>query len=226
MHQVQADGNQVKKLGKLEAEVEALDQAADEIRIMSGGFDAEAAGVWRSALDRLVSSLEPVLQYFAEFGFHIMTFKKEHPVFTGSQLREAIDEPMGVLATNYRSQKTETMQRGRRHPGSWSRWNNSSGSAMAAYQTDDMCFEFRESGKCSRGDKCLAKHEGGTGNACKNNEYLKTGVCSEFKQCKNVHIWDTKKFGTKEAFLEKQQNKMLKAAVGHYPAMFRANHIY
>ena len=56
------------------------------------------------------------------------------------------------------------------------------------------------------------KHEGRTGNACTNSEYLKTGVCSEFKQ-------DTKKFGTKEAFLEKQRNKMLKAAVGHYPAM-------
>ena len=48
---------------------------------------------------------------------------------------------------------------------------------------------------------------------------MKTGVCSEFKQRRNVHIWDTKKFGTKEAFLEKQQNKMLKVAVGHYPAM-------
>ena len=90
---------------------------------------------------------------------------------------------------------------------------------MAAYQTDDMCFEFRESGKCSRGDKCFAKHEGRTGNACTNSEYLKTGVCSDFKQCKSVHIWDTKKFGTKEAFLEKQQNKTIKAAIQHSPAM-------
>ena len=90
---------------------------------------------------------------------------------------------------------------------------------MAAYQIGDVRFEFRESGKYSRGDKCFAKHEGRTGNACNNSEYSKAGVCSEFKQCKNVHIWDTKKFGTKEAFLEKQQSKMLKAAVGRYPAM-------
>jgi hypothetical protein len=89
----------VKKPGRLEVEVEALDQAADEIRIMTGGFDAEAAGVWRSALDRLISSLESSTEYFAEFGFHVMTFKKEHPIFTGNQLREAIDEPMGVPAT-------------------------------------------------------------------------------------------------------------------------------
>ena len=48
----------VKQPEKLEDEVEALDQAADEIRVMSGGLDAEAAGVWRSALDRLISGLE------------------------------------------------------------------------------------------------------------------------------------------------------------------------
>ena len=96
----------VKQPGKLEAEVEALDQAADEIRIMSGDFD-EAAGVWRSALDRLISSLESAPEYFAEFGFHVMTFKKDHPTFSGIQLREAIEEPMVILATNYRTQETE-----------------------------------------------------------------------------------------------------------------------
>ena len=102
----------VKQPGKLEAEVEALDQAADEIRIMSGDFDA-AAGVWRSALDRLVSSLESAPEYsFAEFGFHVMTFKKDHPTFSGIQLREAIEEPMAILATNYRTQETEAKPRG------------------------------------------------------------------------------------------------------------------
>ena len=97
----------VEQPGELEDEVEALDQAADEIRIMSGGFDAEAAGVWRSALDRLISSLESTPEYFAEFGFHVMTFKKDHPTFSGNQLREAIEEPMGILATNYRTRETD-----------------------------------------------------------------------------------------------------------------------
>ena len=46
-----------------------------------------------------------------------------------------------------------------------------------------------------------------------------SAMCSDFKQCKGVRIWDTKKFGTKAAFLEKQQNKMPKAATGHDPAM-------
>ena len=97
----------VKQPEKLEDEVEALDQAADEIRVMSGGLDAEAAGVWRSALDRLISGLESAPEYFAEFGFHVMTFKKDHPTFSGIQLREAIEEPMAILATNYRMREAE-----------------------------------------------------------------------------------------------------------------------
>ena len=97
----------VKQPEKLEDEVEALDQAADEIRVMSGGLDAEAAGVWRSALDRLISGLESAPEYFAEFGFHVMTFKKDHPTFSGIQLREAIEEPMSILATNYRMREAE-----------------------------------------------------------------------------------------------------------------------
>ena len=98
----------VKQPEKLEDEVEALDQAAYEIRVMSGGLDAEAAGVWRSALDRLISGLESAPEYFAEFGFHVMTFKKDHPTFSGIQLREAIEEPMSILATNYRMREAES----------------------------------------------------------------------------------------------------------------------
>ena len=36
-----------------------------------------------------------------------MTFKKDHPTDSGIQLREAIEEPMVILATNYRTQETE-----------------------------------------------------------------------------------------------------------------------
>ena len=79
----------VKQPEKLEAEVEALDQAADEIRIMSRGLDAKTAGVWTSALDKLISGLVSAPEYFAEFGFHVMTFKMDHPTFSGIQLREA-----------------------------------------------------------------------------------------------------------------------------------------
>ena len=32
---------------------------------------------------------------------------KDHPTFSGTQLREALEEPMGILATNYRKQETE-----------------------------------------------------------------------------------------------------------------------
>ena len=36
-----------------------------------------------------------------------MTFKKDHPTFSGIQLREAIEEPMSILATNYRMRDAE-----------------------------------------------------------------------------------------------------------------------
>ena len=36
-----------------------------------------------------------------------MTFKKDHPTFSGIQLREAIEEPMAILATDYRMHETE-----------------------------------------------------------------------------------------------------------------------
>jgi hypothetical protein len=57
--------------------------------------------------DRLISGLESAPEYFAEFGFHVMTFKKDHPTFSGIQLREAIEEPMSILATNYRMREAE-----------------------------------------------------------------------------------------------------------------------
>ena len=107
----------VKQPEELEAEVEALDQATDEIKIISGGFDAEAAGVWRSTLDRLISGLESAPEYFAELGFHVMTFKKDHPAFSGIQLCEAIEEPMTILATTYRMHETEATPGGGRVRG-------------------------------------------------------------------------------------------------------------
>ena len=93
---------------------------------------------------------------------------------------------------------------------------------MGAYQdnkVDGICFEFRETGKCARGDKCFAQHADRTGDACTDSEYIKTGVCSEYTNCKSVHIWDTSKHGAKEAFLNKEKNFKLKAAVKYFPAM-------
>ena len=37
-----------------------------------------------------------------------MTFKKDHPTFSGIQLREAIEVPMSILATNYRLGEAES----------------------------------------------------------------------------------------------------------------------
>ena len=41
-----------------------------------------------------------------------MTSKKDHPTFSETQLRGATEEPMRVLATNYRKQEAEAKPRG------------------------------------------------------------------------------------------------------------------
>ena len=107
----------MKQPEKIEAEVEALDQATDEIITMSRGFDAEAAGIRRSTLDRLISSLESTPEYFVEFGFHVTTFKKGYSTFSAIQLREALEEPLVILATNYHMHETEAKPRGGRVRG-------------------------------------------------------------------------------------------------------------
>ena len=49
-----------------------------------------------------------------------MTFKKDHPTFSGIQLREAIEEPMPILATNYRMREAEAKPAGI-EPEEWTR---------------------------------------------------------------------------------------------------------
>ena len=92
----------VKDPGLLEGELAHLDKAVLQIQIMSGNIDGEAGGIWRSALDRLISDLETNPKYFVEFGYHVMNFKKDNESYTAQELREAVTEPASVLATNYR----------------------------------------------------------------------------------------------------------------------------
>lgn len=93
----------IKQPGLLEGELEALDKAVQQISIMSGGIDGEAGGIWRSALDRLISDLETNPAYFAEFGYHVMDFKKDNEFYTAQELLDAVTGPASVLATNYRA---------------------------------------------------------------------------------------------------------------------------
>ena len=47
------------------------------------------------------------------------------------------------------------------------------------------CFSYREHNKCDRdgkdGKTCPFKHEGRSGNKCTNKDYVKTGMCSNFR---------------------------------------------
>jgi len=66
--------------------------------------------------------------------------------------------------------------------------------------SNTMCFNYRESNKCSS-DKCKQsgfKHTGRSGNKCSDESYLKTGLCSKFRECSDSHPWDYAKFGSLE----------------------------
>ena len=86
----------IKQPGLLEGELEALDKAVQQISIMSGGIDGETG-------DRLISDLETNPAYFAEFGYHVMDFKKDNEFYTAQELLDAVTGPASVLATNYRA---------------------------------------------------------------------------------------------------------------------------
>ena len=148
--------------GKLESELLALQKAVQHINIMCGGIDGEAGGIWRSALDRLISKLETNPEYFVEFGYHVMQFKKGNEKYTAQELQEAIADPASVLATNYRSNTTNEYRTRGGNPR-WGRSNNQN-PAMGFAPIDNICFEYRETGKCSR-TKCSAQHEGRSGDA-------------------------------------------------------------
>jgi hypothetical protein len=62
--------------------------------------------------------------------------------------------------------------------------------AYAADVFNNICFHYRENNKCPgapKGEPCQFQHTGRTGKQCSDAEYLKTGVCSQFKKCLNMH---------------------------------------
>ena len=49
-------------------------------------------------------------------------------------------------------------------------------------------------------------HEGRIGNVCTDQQYLKCGICSNLKLCKDTHVWDTNKWGKQEDMIKKIKN--------------------
>jgi hypothetical protein len=90
-----------------------------------------------------------------------------------------------------------------------------------------ICFIYRETNKCdprADGTECHFMHTGRTGNVCKDAEYVKSGLCSKFRDCKSCHPWDVAKFGPLSALkfegisgqgTKEARKQAVQASVGH-----------
>ncbi len=60
-----------------------------------------------------------------------------------------------------------------------------------------ICLVHRELSKCSRNTAgtCLYSHSLRSGRLCTDPEYIKTGICAQFKTCFDTHPWDSKTHG-------------------------------
>ena len=65
-----------------------------------------------------------------------------------------------------------------------------------------ICHQFRDTGKCNRGDRCHFEHKPGTV-PCTNAAYLDTGCCSEHLTCPCVHKFDESKHGPKHLAVQR-----------------------
>ena len=65
-----------------------------------------------------------------------------------------------------------------------------------------ICHQFRDTRKCTRGDRCHFEHKPGTV-PCTNAAYLDTGCCSDHLACPCVHKFDESKHGPKHQAIQK-----------------------
>jgi hypothetical protein len=165
---------------------------------MGGNHDPVFAGLIEQALDTLVSSLmqEPTL-------LKMLTVPYATAQSTcGTDVYELIRvlEKCALEMLTLQGSESKNTSRG---PPRWSKGGKHPAGPTAAALMDMsavLCFMYREVGKCPRHDdgKCDFMHTGRTGQLCKDKGYLDTGVCDNYRDCKNCHPWDTAKHGKVE----------------------------
>ena len=69
-------------------------------------------------------------------------------------------------------------------------------------KTRGICHQFRDTGRCTRGEKCHFEHKAGT-MPCTNQAYLETGCCSDHLACPCIHKFDESKHGKKHLAIQR-----------------------
>ena len=184
-----------------------LDQAVRSIGITCCDDAERLDSTWKSTINRMIAPLETDLRYMPEFGFKVMKFKGEREDegrgYTAKELRRVLEKPAMDLLTNYVDMQPRG-KGGRGGKGGQRFYRGDPKGGHDGYsmgltvaeggKIESMCFEYRETGKCTSA-KCGAMHTGRSGDACKDEQFLKTGECSNWRSCTHVHVWDEKKYG-------------------------------
>ena len=120
---------------------------------MAGLFDDQHIGsIWKTALNRLISTLEDDITVWAVFGCRVSNFKRQNEGYAGSNLRAELQEPAQQLFAKYRRKyllpKYEANNineyQGENHEG----YHNSARAGVGGRQRDDHNNQDEFKTKC------------------------------------------------------------------------------
>jgi len=184
-----------KLIGSVERFVREV-QTLRRLGLLAKG-DAAANGLMIVTMSKMISKLETDPARVSDLATPICWTRMSHP-----DDAQALLDAIYKCALNIQSKVVSDAAnnpRGMSRPGQ-NRLSNGAHSNAAVPKRETICFSYRETNKCSGGDKCHFKHTGRTGNRCEDKQYLETGMCSKFRDCLQCHPWDVGKFGAPEAF--------------------------
>ena len=184
-----------KLIGSVERFVREV-QTLRRLGLLAKG-DTAANGLMIVTMSKMISKLETDPARVSDLATPICWTRMSHP-----DNAQALLDAIYKCALNIQSKvvsEAASNTRGFGRPGQGRNLGGAHSNA-ATPKRETICFSYRETNKCSGGDKCHFKHNGRTGNRCSDKQYLESGMCSKFRDCLHCHPWDSGKFGPPEAF--------------------------
>ena len=154
-------------------------------------------GLMNVVLMQMIEKLMTDKERQADLTLPVIMAKREHPNDAGHLLNEIKTCAMAIQA------KVGGQKARRPYDPDFKRRREAALVAAGMPPEETICFTYRENNKCAGGQptstgtprQCPHMHTGRTGKVCSDGSYTKTGLCEKFRDCKDCHPWDEKKFG-------------------------------